>query len=85
MLSGKVELGQGLRDALTLICSAELALDPSRIRVLCGDTDQTPDDGVTAGSNSMEHTGAAVRAAAAPPAASCCGARRRGCRFGSKN
>ena len=64
VLSGKVELGQGLRDALTLICSAELALDPSRIRVLCGDTDLTPDDGVTAGSNSMEHTGAAVRAAA---------------------
>ena len=64
VLSGKVELGQGLRDALTLICSAELALDPSRIRVLCGDTDVTPDDGVTAGSNSMEHTGAAVRAAA---------------------
>ena len=64
VLSGKVELGQGLRDALTLICSAELALDSSRIRVLCGDTDLTPDDGVTAGSNSMEHTGAAVRAAA---------------------
>ena len=64
LLSGKVELGQGLRDALTLICSAELALDPSRIRVLCGDTDLTPDDGVTAGSNSMEHTGAAVRTAA---------------------
>ena len=64
VLSGKVELGQGLRDALTLICSVELALDPSRIRVLCGDTDLTPDDGVTAGSNSMEHTGAAVRAAA---------------------
>ena len=64
VLSGKVELGQGLRDALTLICSGELALDPSRIRVRCGDTDLTPDDGVTAGSNSMEHTGAAVRAAA---------------------
>ena len=64
VLSGKVELGQGLRDALTLICCAELALDPSRIRVLCGDTDLTPNDGVTAGSNSMEHTGAAVRAAA---------------------
>ena len=65
VLSGKVELGQGLRDALTAICSAELSLDPSRIRVLCGDTDQTPDDGLTSGSNSMEHTGAAVRAAAA--------------------
>ena len=64
VLSGKVELGQGLRDALTLICSAELSLDPGRIRVLCGDTDLTPNDGVTAGSNSMEQTGAAVRAAA---------------------
>ena len=64
VLSGKVELGQGLRDALTLICSAELALDARRIRVLCGDTELTPDDGITAGSNSMEQTGAAVRAAA---------------------
>ena len=64
VLSGKVELGQGLRDALTLICSAELSLDPSRIRVRCGDTALTPDDGVTAGSNSMEQTGSAVRAAA---------------------
>ena len=64
VLSGKVELGQGLRDALTLICSAELSLDPGRIRVLCGDTDLTPNDGVTAGSNSMERTGAAVRDAA---------------------
>ena len=64
VLSGKVELGQGLRDALTLICSAELSLDPSRIRVQCGDTALTPDDGVTAGSNSMEQTGSAVRAAA---------------------
>jgi CO/xanthine dehydrogenase Mo-binding subunit len=61
VLSGKVELGQGLRDALTLICSAELSLDPRRIRVRCGDTDLTPDDGVTAGSNSMQQTGAAVR------------------------
>ena len=64
VLSGKVELGQGLRDALTLICSTELSLDPRRIRVLCGDTELTPDDGLTAGSNSMEQTGAAVRAAA---------------------
>lgn len=64
VLSGKVELGQGLRDALTLICSTELSLDARRIRVRCGDTELTPDDGLTAGSNSMEQTGAAVRAAA---------------------
>ena len=64
VLSGKVELGQGLRDALTLICSTELSLDARRIRVRCGDTGLTPDDGLTAGSNSMEQTGAAVRAAA---------------------
>lgn len=59
VLSGKVELGQGLRDALTLICSTELSLDARRIRVRCGDTGLTPDDGLTAGSNSMEQTGAA--------------------------
>ena len=64
VLSGKVELGQGLSDALTLICSEELALEPSRIRVRCGDTEATPNDGLTAGSGSMERAGAAVRAAA---------------------
>ena len=64
VLSGKVELGQGLSDALTLICSEELALAPDRIRVRYGDTAATPDDGLTAGSGSMERAGAAVRDAA---------------------
>jgi CO/xanthine dehydrogenase Mo-binding subunit len=64
VLSGKVELGQGLSDALTLICSEELALPPERIRVLHGDTGTTPNDGLTAGSGSMERTGSAVRSAA---------------------
>ena len=64
VLSGKVELGQGLSDALTLICSEELALEPDRIRVRYGDTEATPDDGLTAGSGSMERAGAAVRDAA---------------------
>ena len=64
VLTGKVELGQGLSDALTLICSVELALEPGRIRVCGGDTGRTPDDGLTAGSGSMEIAGAAIRAAA---------------------
>lgn len=64
VLSGKVELGQGLSDALTIICSEELALGPHRIRVRCGDTGATPNDGLTAGSGSMERAGAAVRDAA---------------------
>jgi len=64
VLSGKVELGQGLSDALTLICSEELDLEPDRIRVCYGDTGATPDDGLTAGSGSMERAGAAVREAA---------------------
>lgn len=64
VLSGKVELGQGLSDALTLICSEHLALPPDRIRVRYGDTGATPDDGLTAGSGSMERAGAAVRDAA---------------------
>ena len=58
VLTGKVELGQGLNDALTLICSEELALEPDRIRVRYGDTEATPDDGLTAGSGSMERAGA---------------------------
>ena len=64
VLPGNVELGQGLNDALTLICSEELALEPQRIRVHYGDTEATPNDGVTAGSRSMERAGAAIRDAA---------------------
>ncbi len=63
--SGKVELGQGIRTALTLIAAEELDVDPSRIRLHTAATGLSPDEGVTAGSMSVEHSGAAIRQACA--------------------
>lgn len=63
--SGKVELGQGLRTALTLIAADELVLEPQQVRVLMADTALAPDEGITAGSMSIETGGAALRQACA--------------------
>lgn len=63
--SGKVELGQGITTALTQIVSDELDVDMARLRVVSGDTARTPDEGVTAGSLSIQQSGTALRFAAA--------------------
>ncbi len=63
--SGKVELGQGITTALTQIVADELDIDMARIRFVSGDTDRTPDEGVTAGSLSIQQSGTALRFAAA--------------------
>ena len=65
VFTGKVEIGQGLRTAIAQIAAEELDVDLARIRVVDGDTAQTPDEGITAGSQSMETSGTAVRQAAA--------------------
>ncbi|MEZ4611180.1 MAG: molybdopterin cofactor-binding domain-containing protein [Caldilineaceae bacterium] len=65
VFTGKVEIGQGLRTAIAQIAAEELDVELARIRVVDGDTAQTPDEGITAGSQSMETSGAAVRQAAA--------------------
>src|SRR5437879_9271642 len=49
--SGKVDLGTGLRTALTQIAAEELDLPIERVTVIQGDTAQTPDQGTTGGSN----------------------------------
>lgn len=59
--TGKVELGQGISTAIAAICSEELDVGIERIRVQTGDTGRTPDEFVTAGSGSIETSGAAVR------------------------
>ena len=51
--TGKVELGQKLTTALTVIVAEELDVDPGRITVLTADTDNSPNEGYTAGSNSL--------------------------------
>ena len=63
--TGKVELGQGIKTALAMIAAEELNLSLTQIRVVTADTQNTPDEGLTAGSMSVPTSGAAVRVAAA--------------------
>ena len=62
---GKVELGQGITTALTQIAAEELDLPLARVRVLTTDTSRSPNEGVTAGSQSIEYGGNALRLASA--------------------
>ncbi len=59
--SGKVELGQGVLTALAQIAAEELYVDVSRIQMAAAATDVSPDEGYTAGSLSIQHSGAALR------------------------
>jgi len=63
--SGRVELGQGNVTALAQIVAEELDIALERVRMIPADTTRSPNEGVTAGSNSIEAGGAALRAAAA--------------------
>ena len=65
VLTGKVELGQGIKTALAQIAAEELDVDLARIRVATVDTDQSPDEGLTVGSMSLQSSGTAIRLAAA--------------------
>ncbi|MEY2659873.1 MAG: hypothetical protein RLZZ123_1045, partial [Pseudomonadota bacterium] len=65
LLIGKVELGQGILTAVTQVCADELDVDMAQIRVISGDTQRVPDEGVTAGSLSMPNCATAVRHAGA--------------------
>ncbi len=65
IFSGKVELGQGITTALTQIAADELDVDMVRIKVVSGDTARVPDEGVTAGSLSIQQSGAALQFASA--------------------
>jgi len=64
VFTGKVELGQGIKTALLQIVADELRIAPSRLTLVTADTARTPDEGMTAGSNSMKDSGTALRHAA---------------------
>lgn len=59
--SGKVELGQGVLTALAQIVAEELDIRIDRVRMQPAATDVSPNEGFTAGSLSIQHSGAALR------------------------
>ena len=63
--SGKVDLGTGVRTALTQIVADELYVPLDHVTVIQGDTLLTPDQGPTYGSLSIQNGGAQLRRAAA--------------------
>jgi CO/xanthine dehydrogenase Mo-binding subunit len=65
VLTGKIELGQGITTAVAQMAAEELDLDMTQVDVLLAETGRTPDEGYTAGSNSIEGSAVAVRYAAA--------------------
>jgi nicotinate dehydrogenase subunit B len=65
VLTGKAELGQGIKTAILQLAAEELVVAPARIKLVTADTAQTADEGYTAGSHSMQDSGTAVRHAAA--------------------
>ena len=63
--TGKVDIGQGIGTAIALVAARELGVPFDRISMTPPRTGVSPDEGYTSGSNSMEHSGEAVRVAAA--------------------
>jgi nicotinate dehydrogenase subunit B len=62
--SGKVEIGQGVATALVQIAADELDIAPERFDLVAGDTRESPDEGFTAGSMSVQHSGKSIQLAA---------------------
>src|SRR5205807_3907420 len=63
--TGRVEIGQGVLTAMLQIAVEELDVAPDRILLQTGDTDLTPNEGYTAGSQSIQFGGVALRQACA--------------------
>jgi nicotinate dehydrogenase subunit B len=65
VFTGKVEIGQGIKTVVAQITADELDVEIARVHVVLADTGLTPDEGYTAGSNSTQGSGGAIRQAAA--------------------
>jgi CO/xanthine dehydrogenase Mo-binding subunit len=63
--TGRVELGQGVLTAMAQIAADELDVALTRITVRSGDTVFAPNEGYTAGSQSIQYGGVALRQACA--------------------
>jgi nicotinate dehydrogenase subunit B len=62
---GKVEIGQGIVTALAQIAADELDVDIARVKMVRASTSASPNEGVTSGSLSIQHSGRAIRQACA--------------------
>ena len=65
IFTGRVELGQGVLTAMEQIAADELDVAMARIVLRSGDTELTPNEGYTAGSQSIQFGGVAMRQACA--------------------
>ncbi|KQM55435.1 aldehyde dehydrogenase [Sphingomonas sp. Leaf208] len=65
VFTGKVELGTGVKTAMAQLAADELDVAIDRIDLITADTGLTPNEGVTAGSQTLEQSGAAIANAAA--------------------
>jgi CO/xanthine dehydrogenase Mo-binding subunit len=62
---GKVEIGQGILTVLAQIAADELDVDVGRVQMIRASTAGSPNEGVTSGSLSVQHSGRAIRQACA--------------------
>jgi nicotinate dehydrogenase subunit B len=65
VFTGKAELGQGILTALAQIAAEELDVEFDKMRMASADTSRGPDEQYTFGSQSVEQSGSAIRAASA--------------------
>ena len=65
IITGKVELGQGITTALAQIAADELGVDLHKVKMLPVSTAHSPDEGVTSGSLSIQDGGKGLRKACA--------------------
>src|SRR6202043_3889625 len=63
--TGKVEIGQNIRTSLAQVVAEELRVAPARIRMVMADTQLTPFDGGTAGSQTTPMMASQLRRVAA--------------------
>ncbi|WP_188851528.1 molybdopterin cofactor-binding domain-containing protein [Aureimonas glaciei] len=63
--NGHVDLGTGIRTALTQIVAEELDVGPERVAMVLGDTERTPDQGPTIASETIQVAAVPLRRAAA--------------------
>ncbi|RST31095.1 xanthine dehydrogenase family protein molybdopterin-binding subunit [Sphingomonas ginkgonis] len=65
VFTGKAELGQGMKTALTQLAADELDIPLEQVTLVTADTARTPNEGVTAGSHTLQDSGTAIANAAA--------------------